>query len=130
MVRLIVSNHVEFPDHVIHTLVRTPSIRQDFEAAFRAAFRKNVIVDSWFANTKLRLSEYEVQEDFSFTSKDGLPSDELVDRLAALPLIETQSDGVRAFAGLLLTLIAVRHPVLLLDEPETFLHPPQARAFG
>lgn len=120
----------QVPDHVIQTLIRNPNIRKDFEAAFRAAFHQNVIVDSWFTATRLRLSDTETQQNFAYTSSDGLPSEELADRLAALPLIETQSDGVRAFAGLLLTLIAVRHPVLLLDEPETFLHPPQARLLG
>lgn len=120
----------QIPDHVVQTLVRNPTTRRAFESAFRSAFGQNLIVDSWFSNTRLRLSRDLVQADFVHTSDDGLPSEDLADRLEALPLLESQSDGIRAFAGLLLTLISVRHPVLLLDEPETFLHPPQARLLG
>ncbi|MFT3927075.1 MAG: ATP-binding protein [Myxococcales bacterium] len=46
-----------------------------------------------------------------------------------LPL-ESQGDGIRAFLGLVTALISVDRPVVLVDEPETFLHPPQARRIG
>lgn len=120
----------QLPDHAIQTLIRNEPTRRAFENAFKGAFHQNLIVDSWGANTRLRLSRSERQEDFAHRSVDGLPSAELADRLAALPLLEAQSDGIRAFSGLLLTLITVKHPVLMLDEPETFLHPPQARLLG
>lgn len=120
----------QLPDHAIQTLIRNEKTRRAFENAFKGAFHQNLIVDSWGANTRLRLSGSERQEDFAHRSVDGLPSAELADRLAALPLLEAQSDGIRAFSGLLLTLITVKHPVLMLDEPETFLHPPQARLLG
>lgn len=120
----------QLPDHVVQTLVRNQTTRRAFENAFRSAFGHNLIIDSWLSNTVIRLSRSQVQGDFAYESTDGLPSDELADRLAALPTVDAQSDGIRAFAGLLLTLITVRHPVLMLDEPETFLHPPQARLLG
>lgn len=120
----------QLPDHVVQTLVRNQTTRRAFENAFRSAFGHNLIIDSWLSNTVIRLSRTQVQSDFAYESTDGLPSDELADRLAALPTVDAQSDGIRAFAGLLLTLITVRHPVLMLDEPETFLHPPQARLLG
>lgn len=120
----------QLPDHVVQTLVRNATTRRAFENAFRSAFGHNLIIDSWLSNTVIRLSLTQVQADFAYESTDGLPSDELADRLAALPTVDAQSDGIRAFAGLLLTLMTVRHPVLMLDEPETFLHPPQARLLG
>jgi hypothetical protein len=120
----------QLPDHAVQTLVRNQTTRRAFENAFRSAFGYNLIVDSWLSNTVIRLSRTQVQGDFAYESTDGLPSDELADRLAALPTVDAQSDGIRAFAGLLLTLITVRHPILMLDEPETFLHPPQARLLG
>jgi hypothetical protein len=39
-------------------------------------------------------------------------------------------DGVRCYAGILLNLYAKGPPVVTLDEPEAFLHPPQARRLG
>jgi hypothetical protein len=47
-----------------------------------------------------------------------------------VPLIETQSDGVRSFTGILFTLLTGQFPLILIDEPEAFLHPPQARLLG
>jgi hypothetical protein len=37
---------------------------------------------------------------------------------------------MRSFIGLLLTLAATDYPLVLIDEPEAFLHPPQAREMG
>lgn len=53
-----------------------------------------------------------------------------VAELAALPGLEAQGDGYRAFVGILLAVYTGRWPILLVDEPEAFLHPPQARKLG
>jgi len=50
--------------------------------------------------------------------------------VAMLPALESQGDGVRSLLGLALVVIASKTGVLLLDEPEMFLHPGQARAMG
>jgi hypothetical protein len=50
--------------------------------------------------------------------------------LQAMPVIAQQGDGVRAFVGLMLAVLAAPYPVVLIDEPEAFLHPPQARELG
>ncbi|MBT1511772.1 AAA family ATPase [Bradyrhizobium sp. SRL28] len=44
--------------------------------------------------------------------------------------IETTSDGVKAFTGIILEVIAGEHPILLIDEPEAFLHPSLAEKLG
>lgn len=48
----------------------------------------------------------------------------------ACPPLDDQGDGLRSFAGLALVVMALSPSVLLLDEPESFLHPAQARAVG
>lgn len=49
---------------------------------------------------------------------------------AAIHLSE-QGDGMRSFASVILRLMAPLTPtILMLDEPEAFLHPPQARLLG
>lgn len=48
----------------------------------------------------------------------------------ACPPLDAQGDGLRSFAGLALVVLALSPSVLLLDEPESFLHPAQARAVG
>lgn len=45
--------------------------------------------------------------------------------------LQDQGDGMRSFATVLLELLAPQtQSILLLDEPEAFLHPPQARLLG
>lgn len=51
-------------------------------------------------------------------------------QMGELPLLSAQGDGVRSALGTLLPVIANPPMVLLLDEPEAFLHPPQARELG
>jgi hypothetical protein len=48
----------------------------------------------------------------------------------AIERIETLSDGVVCFTGLIAAAISLPHRVLLVDEPEAFLHPPLARILG
>jgi ABC-type uncharacterized transport system ATPase subunit len=47
--------------------------------------------------------------------------------LASLPRLHRQGDGMRSFAGTLMSLLVHPTSAILLDEPEAFLHPPQAR---
>ena len=40
------------------------------------------------------------------------------------------SDGVQAFVGLVSAVLSLPHKIILVDEPEAFLHPPLARRLG
>jgi hypothetical protein len=44
--------------------------------------------------------------------------------------IQDASDGVQAFLGIIMAVFAGDYKVILLDEPEAFLHPPLARKLG
>jgi hypothetical protein len=57
------------------------------------------------------------------------PSRGYIDSLLSLPTVSEQGDGVRSFVGLLLHTM-VPMPLVLIDEPEAFLHPPHARLLG
>lgn len=47
-----------------------------------------------------------------------------------LPKLDDQGDGMRSLMGILLPLITANNKILILDEPEAFLHPPQSFALG
>ncbi len=46
------------------------------------------------------------------------------------PLIDEFSDGVKAFVGLTSAILSLPHRIMLIDEPDAFLHPPLARRLG
>jgi hypothetical protein len=50
--------------------------------------------------------------------------------LEKLDLLHNQGDGMRSFVGVLLNAFISNHSILFIDEPEAFLHPPQARLLG
>lgn len=52
------------------------------------------------------------------------------DGVRALPLLDKQGDGMRSFASILLDTFTSDYSITLVDEPEAFLHPPQARVLG
>lgn len=59
----------------------------------------------------------------------GEPSPYIAE-VASLPLAAQQGHGVQAFLGMVLTLMSGQYDIVLVDEPEAFLHPPQARLLG
>jgi len=44
--------------------------------------------------------------------------------------LHSQGDGIRSAVAILASLIVNAHSLFLIDEPETFMHPPQARLLG
>jgi len=60
-----------------------------------------------------------------FEGQDTLSSEKSLPDEAEL-LID-QGDGLRSFAGIVGEVDAMSHPIVLIDEPEAFLHPPQAK---
>lgn len=48
----------------------------------------------------------------------------------ALPSLHEQGDGMKSFTGILLNLFVTHYSVFFIDEPESFLHPPQAYIMG
>ena len=51
-------------------------------------------------------------------------------KLESYPQLQDQGDGMRSFTGIILWLILEHYNIFLIDEPETFLHPPQATLLG
>ena len=50
--------------------------------------------------------------------------------LAGYKQVQDQGDGIKSFTGILLSLMLKYYCTYLIDEPESFLHPPQARIMG
>lgn len=50
--------------------------------------------------------------------------------LATLEELQDQGDGMRSFTGIILNLLIAHCRAYVVDEPESFLHPPQAYVLG
>lgn len=116
--------------HPVHLLASEEPLLEAFRDAFAKAFRMNVIIDGFGNAIRIRVDQHLTQNDFLSTTSNGLANPDVARRMVSVPLIETQSDGVRSFAGILLTLLTGQFPLVLIDEPEAFLHPPQAKLLG
>lgn len=51
-------------------------------------------------------------------------------KLKSMKYLHEQGDGIRSAVAILASLIVNEHSIFLIDEPEAFLHPPQARLLG
>lgn len=114
------------PTHPVQRAYLEASLEAEIDRESRAAFGMGVTVDRYGGSLiSLRLGDRPV-----FTHDNGRPSETYLQSLKAMPKLEEQGDGVRSYLGLVLHLAAGTHQVLLIDEPEAFLHPPQARRLG
>lgn len=62
--------------------------------------------------------------------RDDAPVEVVKEAQRAMPQLHEQGDGMRGFAGIILNMIMPNYSVFFIDEPESFLHPPQARTLG
>ncbi|MAF09402.1 hypothetical protein CMK11_03035 [Candidatus Poribacteria bacterium] len=109
--------------NLLQAFFERPEVQNDLCAAFVSAFGMQVRLDiSGMKNLRLRVAK-------DFGSLDPDPRLHRGD-ISRFPDIDTQGDGYKSFAGVVLALLLSKHRVCLLDEPEAFLHPAQARQLG
>lgn len=116
------------PTHPIHVLLMDPDLAADISGKFQHAFGRDLTP---FRAGGSSFPLYVGEKPAIGPGKDEL-SKEFVEALqASNVMLEEQGDGMRSFAAVLLHVLAARtHSIQFLDEPEAFLHPPQARLLG
>lgn len=93
----------------------------------RECIRKIFGVDIFLNPFNLGTLEFKVGDNFSFVSNNP---QEAFKQLSGYPILDTQGDGLRSVLGMISAIVSTKKPVFLLDEPEAFLHPPQALQLG
>ncbi|MBP6448279.1 MAG: ATP-binding protein [Saprospiraceae bacterium] len=124
------ANNIQFTkspfSHPIHFLQRYDSLEEKFCDYFRQAFGADLIVHRNSGNV---VPLYVGQKPVLRKGEDRVSEGYLRD-LESLDLLQEQGDGMRSFVGLLLNVFVSDYSMLFIDEPEAFLHPPQARLLG
>lgn len=104
-------------------------IRNAVSDVFKRVYNQHVYCfDKASTNIYLHIGE-EIKFDHERMSPEQI-TDKYYESIEALPKLEEQGDGVRSLAGLLINLMMPNYSMFLIDEPEAFLHPPQARTLG
>ncbi len=112
--------------HPIHIVARDDSFEFKISNYFREAFGMDLVVHR-FAGSEIPL--FCGQRPQPPQGKDRA-SIEYCRAVESMDPIHEQGDGIRAYVGIILEVVTGMRPVVLLDEPEAFLHPPQARLLG
>lgn len=113
-------------NHPIHYMQVDDGIELKMSKYFKQAFGDELVVHRNAGNlVPLHCGKRPIPQ----VGQDRVSMD-YIRSVEALPTLHTQGDGMRAFIGVILHSLIVKHTVVLIDEPEAFLHPPQARLLG
>lgn len=115
--------------HPIHFARFEPNCREWLSSNFKKAFGNDLTPDSQFGATiPLRIGpRVKLSESFE---DEQLRQDTYSKILSNYDQVQSQGDGIKSFTGILLYLMLKHYRTFLIDEPESFLHPPQARIMG
>lgn len=96
---------------------------QKLQEAFQSTFDMDIRLD-YSSGLEIRLAVSKIFEEIPEDIRKAYPL------MKKYPSIEIQGDGFRSFVAVVMTLLLSKDKVVLLDEPEAFLHPEQARRLG
>lgn len=113
------------PTHPVHYLQDSKDLIARISGMSEQVFRQPLTLDTLARNLRLRVGKL----DSETPRVDDIPP-EYRREMAALRPLDDQGDGMKSFFGQVLPVVAATYPLIVLDEPEAFLHPPQAHALG
>ena len=115
------------PKNSLQVLFQNNTKREEVRRIIFDAFKKYFVIDpTKLGHLRIRLSEIAPTDDIQ---ERGIHQDAVDFHNKALD-ITLASDGVKAFTGIITTIIAGDPKIILIDEPEAFLHPSLASNLG
>ena len=114
--------------HPIHDIKSQPQLRVKLSDYFHKVFGSHITPG--FDSIKIPLYLGDLIKLEGNYADEQSRQEEYKKRLAKLPMLHEQGDGMRSFTGILLNLLIPNFSCFLIDEPESFLHPPQAKILG
>lgn len=113
------------PQHPVHYLQDSRLLLEEVSAVSRDVFGPPLTLDTLGRTLRLRVGEMGMEA----PRINDIPV-EYRERMADLRPLDDQGDGMRSLMGQLLPIVTAAYKVVIIDEPEAFLHPPQAHALG
>ena len=112
--------------HPIYKIYKSEKLAQKISGYFRQAFHADLIVNrNEMERVPLHVGQAPDKNEYTIAEQD-----EYYRQVEKLPTLQEQGDGMRSFASILLNTFTSDYSITLIDEPEAFLHPPQARVLG
>ena len=123
------SNRNEAKSHPIHYSAFHSDYRKWLSENFQKAFNTELIPNIYHGATiPLCMGENIHLEDIYEDEQSR--TEAYAQILESYPRVDEQGDGIKSFTGILLYLMLDYYRTYLIDEPESFLHPPQAKIMG
>jgi len=113
------------PQHPVHYLQDSKELLNEISSVTHQVFGTKLTLDTLSRTLRLRVGELEQEA----PRINDIPQ-EYRDAMRALPPLDDQGDGMRSLMGQLLPVVTAAYRLVIVDEPEAFLHPPQAHALG
>ena len=115
------------PINSLQVLFRDNTKRNELRRIIYDAFKKYFVIDPTNLGTlRIRLSDIAPSNE---GQERGITQDSVDFHNNAIEITDA-SDGVKAFTGIMTTIIAGDPKIILIDEPEAFLHPSLASNLG
>ena len=115
--------------HPIHYAAFNATYRKWLGDSFKKAFGIDLVPNTQFG-AAIPLCMGEPVKFIKEFEDEQTRLEAYADVLSTYPQVQDQGDGIKSFTGILLYLMLDYYCTYLIDEPESFLHPPQARIMG
>lgn len=119
----------DFKQHPIHYAAFDGRYRKWLSESFKKAFGVEITPNTQYGSAIPLCIGEPVQLKGEYEDEQSR-QEEYAKILETYKQVQNQGDGIKSFTGILLYLMLDYYRTYLIDEPESFLHPPQARIMG
>ena len=119
-----INRSTELPIHPLQALDFDPESERKTSDTFNNVFGQHLLLDRG-AGSVVNLHVGTRPDPAKF---GGEYAPDYASEVRKRPDINTEGDGLKAAAGLFLNILAIPKSIYLIDEPDVYLHPPQAYA--
>lgn len=103
------------------------TIQIELSKIVKKLFNREIVLDS---SSVLGSLSFRVASDFEYVREGKFQDSQIIKKLGAERVLDKEGDGLKSFVSTYLSLKYNEKDIVLIDEPEAFLHPPLARQLG